>query len=100
MEEKNEAQELSNAYFFELIKDDSEAIADYKKEVEELFTRRVYSEDQVIKIYTRKTKAEVFSELTIPQLNRMNWVIDFLMDNPCGLMYIQKLEMERKKKNR
>ncbi|MGZ4043317.1 MAG: hypothetical protein ACXVDZ_18220 [Bacteroidia bacterium] len=99
MDEEQVSTGFSDADFWEQIKDDPEAIADYKKELEKLFDRRIYSEDQVIKIYTGKTKAEVFNEYTIPQLNWMNWAVDFLMDNPCGNMYIHKLERKNKKKN-
>ncbi|MGZ4054453.1 MAG: hypothetical protein ACXVDZ_10580 [Bacteroidia bacterium] len=100
MDEKKPITEFSEAEILEFIKDDPEAIEDYKKETEEFLNRRIYSEDQVIRIYIGKTKADVYSEFTIPELNRMNWAVNFLMDNPCGLMYIQMLEKERKKKKR
>ena len=91
MGEKNEVTEFSDAVFFELITNDPEALADYNKGLEDILNLKDYSEDEVIEIYTGKTKAEVFNEFTVPELNRMNWALDFLMDNPCGNLYIHKL---------
>ena len=91
MDEEKRITEFSDADFFELIKDDSKAVAEYKKELAKLNSRRIYSEDQVIEIYTGKTSDQAKNEYTIPQLIRLKWAVDFLLDNPCGNMYINKL---------
>ena len=60
MEKKKEIQEFSDADFFELIKDDTKAIAYYKKELIKLLTRKIYPKDQYgymfIRILSEKKK--------------------------------------------
>ncbi|MFL5765778.1 MAG: hypothetical protein ACJ77K_17665 [Bacteroidia bacterium] len=98
MDERKANTEFSEADFFELVKDDPEAIAEYKKEVVELYSQRIYSEVLLIKLVTGKTKAEVYRDYSLPELMHLNWALDFLKDNPCGNFYINKLLNRRRSK--
>lgn len=98
MDEKKIITKFSEAEFMELIKDDSETVAEYKRELVELYSQRIYSEEQVIELATGKTKREVFRDYTLPELIRLRWALDFLMDNPCGNMYINRLAEEKRMK--
>lgn len=88
MDEKKEIIRFSDADFIELIKDEPETVKKYKKDVTELFSHRIYSEDQVIELYTGKTRKEVYNDYSLPELMRLAWALDFLTDNPCGNIYI------------
>lgn len=89
---------MNNAEFLELIKDDPIAIADYKKGLAELYSHGIYSEKQLIKLFTGKTMDQVNSEYMLPQLMQVRWALDFLMDNPCGDKYINRLAEGKKGK--
>lgn len=95
---KEKCGAFSEAEFLKLIKDDKEAITKYKKEIMKLYTRQIYSEDQVIELFTGKTREEVYSEFTIPELMRVKWAVDFLMDNLYGNKYINMLVEKEKKR--
>lgn len=95
MDEKKTTTEFSEAEFFELIKDDPETVEEYKKEANELYSRRIYSEEQLIGLVTGKTRNEVSRDYTMPQLIRLRWTLDFLTDNPCGNLYINRLVKEK-----
>ena len=98
MDEKKTIKGFSEAEFLELIKNDPETVADYKKQAIELNSRRIYSEEQLIRLLTGKTRNEVSRDYTLPQLMRLSWALDFLQDNPCGNLYIHKLEEEKSNK--
>lgn len=95
MDEKKPIKELSEAKFMELIKDDPETVAEYKKEVVELYSHRIYSEEQLIGLVTGKTINEVSMDYTLPELMRLRWALDFLTDNPFGNLYINRLAEEK-----
>lgn len=98
MDEKKLEKGFSDADFMELTKDDPEAVTKYKKEVIELYSRRIYSQDQLIVLVTGKTKREVYGNYSLPELMRLNWALDFLTDNPCGDLYINRLVANKSKK--
>ena len=98
MDEKKTITQFSEAEFFQLIKDDPETVADYKKEIIELNSRRIYSEEQLIGLVTGKTRNEVSRDYTLPELMRLSWALDFLTDNPCGDLYINRLAEKRRSK--
>ena len=98
MDEKKPITEFSEADFFELIKGDHETVAEYKKEVVELFSKRIYSQDQLIELVTGRTKRQVYDDYSLPELMRLNWALDFLTDNPSGNMYINRLMQKKKEK--
>lgn len=98
MDEKKPITEFSDAEFMKLIKDDPETVAEYKKEVVELYSHRIYSEEQLIELATGKTKKEVYRDYNLPELMRLRWALDFLQDNPCGNMYINRLAEQKRLK--
>ncbi len=93
-----ERKGFSDADFIELIKNEPDTLKKYKEDINDLFSRRIYSEDQVVKLYTGKTRDEVNRDYNVPQLLRLAWCMDFLMNNPCGDMYIDKLASLKKRK--
>jgi hypothetical protein len=83
--------------FWDLIKDDPKVIESYKAELIQLFTKKVYSEEYLVKLVTGKSTAEVLAEYTVPELLKVQGAVLFLQTVPDQERYISKLKDSKRR---